>query len=121
MVRSPLLAPVHLLGLLQELNQRGKSQHRKSRPPLQRPEETRKALLGDDLTGELYVGPDRLSGPGCQLSVIGIAPETCVPRSRAARRGGAQTMSRVLRVSPEGIKRQKSQSPRRSRAARQPC
>src|SRR5262245_25237264 len=67
--RWPSLAPVHLLGLLEQLNQRGKSQRRKSRPPLQGAEQAGEALLDDNLAGELKVSPDRLPGLGCDLGI----------------------------------------------------
>jgi hypothetical protein len=74
MVRSPSLAPVRLLRLHQQLNQRGKSHRRKRRTRLQRAEQAGKALLGDDLAGELNVGPDRLSGLGRDLRIrIGLS------------------------------------------------
>jgi hypothetical protein len=66
------LSPVRVVSLLplhQQLNQRRKSHRRKSRARLQGAEKAAEALLGDDLAGELHVGPDRLSGLGRNLRI----------------------------------------------------
>ena len=62
--RSPSLDRGVTFRLLQHPKQRSKRRRRQSRASLQSPEKAGEALLGNDLAGELNVGPDRLPGLG---------------------------------------------------------